>query len=203
MSRGWYIAVEGVDGAGKTTIARQLVERLEAEGRDVRFVREPGGTRTGEAIRRVLLERGGVVAPWTEALLFAAGRAQLAAEVIGPAVGEGAVVISDRTVYSSLAYQGGARGLGIDLVRSVNEAGLQGVWPDLVVLLRMDPAAALAREDTADRISVEGVELQQRVAATYDVLAGREPERFVVVDASQDVDTVVGNVFDAVWKSVQ
>ncbi|HSG80090.1 MAG TPA: dTMP kinase, partial [Acidimicrobiia bacterium] len=147
---GRYVAIEGVDGAGKTTVARHVVAALVTDGLDARFVREPGGTPTGEAIRRVLLDRGGVVAPWAEALLFAAGRSHLAAEVVGPALEAGAIVVSDRTVYSSLAYQGGARGLGIETVRAVNEAGLQGVWPDLVVLLDMEPAAALAREDTAD-----------------------------------------------------
>lgn len=193
-----YVAVEGVDGAGKTTVARRLVDALAADGHDVRFVREPGGTPTGEAIRRVLLDRGGVVAPWAEALLFAAGRSQLAAEVVGPAIEEGAIVVSDRTVYSSLAYQGGARGLGVETVRAVNAAGLQGVWPDLVVLLEMDPAAALAREDTADRISVEGTALQQRVADAYAVLAEQDPDRFVVVDASNPLDEVVDQVVDAV-----
>jgi dTMP kinase len=193
-----YVAVEGVDGAGKTTVARRLVEALAADGLDVRFVREPGGTPTGEAIRRVLLDRGGVVAPWAEALLFAAGRSQLAAEVVGPAIEAGAIVVSDRTVYSSLAYQGGARGLGLETVRAVNAAGLQGVWPDLVVLLEMDPAAALAREDTADRISVEGIALQQRVAAAYGDLAEEDPDRFVVIDASAPLEEVVGQVVGAV-----
>ncbi|MDX1689567.1 MAG: dTMP kinase [Acidimicrobiia bacterium] len=193
-----YVAVEGVDGAGKTTVARRVVEALGATG-DVRFVREPGGTPTGEAIRDVLLDRDGVVAPWTEALLFAAGRAQLAAEVVGPALEAGALVVSDRTVYSSLAYQGGARGLGLGTVRAVNEAGLQGVWPDLVVLLRVDPAEALAREDDADRISVEGLELQRRVADAYEALARAEPDRFVIVDARRPIDDVV----DLVVRSIE
>ena len=192
-----YVAIEGVDGAGKTTVARRVVEALAGE-RDVRFVREPGGTSTGEAIRDVLLDRDGVIAPWTEALLFAAGRAQLAAESVGPALQSGALVVSDRTVYSSLAYQGGARGLGIGTVRAVNEAGLQGVWPDLVVLLRVDPAEALAREDDADRISVEGVALQQRVADAYEALARAESDRFVIIDARRPLDDVVDLVVAAV-----
>jgi dTMP kinase len=189
MSR--YVAFEGVDGAGKTTVARATAAALRDRGYEVVEVREPGGTASGEAIRRILLERGGAVAPWTEALLFAAGRAQLAAEVIGPALDAGKVVVSDRSVYSSLAYQGGARGLGIDLVRGVNEAGLQGVWPGLVVVLRVEPETGLRREDEADRISVEGVGLQQLVAAAYEDLAAAEPERVVVVDAGLPLDTVV------------
>jgi dTMP kinase len=196
MSR--YVAFEGVDGAGKTTVARATATALRDRGYEVVEVREPGGTASGEAIRRILLERGGAVAPWTEALLFAAGRAQLAAEVIGPALDAGKVVVSDRSVYSSLAYQGGARGLGIDLVRAVNEAGLQGVWPGLVVVLRVEPETGLRREDEADRISVEGVGLQQLVAAAYEDLAAAEPERVVVVDAGLSLDTVVAAAVDEV-----
>jgi len=193
-----YVAFEGVDGAGKTSVARAVAAALRDLGHEVVEVREPGGTPAGEAIRRILLERGGAVAPWTEALLFAAGRAQLAAEVIGPALAAGKAVVSDRSVYSSLAYQGGARGLGIDLVRAVNEAGLQGVWPGLVVLLRVDPETGLRREDEADRISVEGIGLQERVAAAYDLLAAAEPDRVVAVDAAPGFDDVVAAALDQV-----
>jgi dTMP kinase len=189
-----YLAVEGVDGAGKTTVTAAVVAALEARGEEVLLVREPGGTPTGEAIRRILLHSDESVAAWTEAMLFAASRAQLAAELVGPALDRGAVVVSDRTVYSSLAYQGGARGLGIDLVRRVNEAGLQGVWPDKVLLLEVDPAAGLDREDGADRISVEGVALQAKVAAAYAVLAAEDPDRFEVVDASLPIDEVIARV---------
>jgi dTMP kinase len=186
-----YAAFEGVDGAGKTTVAGRVAQRLAGCGFDVVAVREPGGTPVGEGIRGILLGRGGVMADWTEALLFAAARAQLAAEVVGPALAAGRVVVSDRSVYSSLAYQGGARGLGIEAVRRVNEAGLAGVWPELVVLLRLDPGRGLAREDEADRISVQGLELQAGVAAAYDRLAADEPDRFVVIDAAADLETVV------------
>jgi dTMP kinase len=191
-----YLAVEGVDGAGKSTVAAAVVRALEAAGEKVLAVREPGGTPTGEAIRRILLHSDESVADWTEAMLFAASRAQLAAELIGPALERGYRVVSDRTVYSSLAYQGGGRGLGTEPVRTVNEAGLRGVWPDTVLLLRVDPAAGLEREDGADRISVEGVHLQQRVADAYDRLAGQDPERFVVVDASVPIDRVVAEALD-------
>jgi dTMP kinase len=200
MSDPRYVAFEGVDGAGKTTVARAVAAGLRDVGYVVLEVREPGGTTAGEAIRRILLERGGAVAPWTEALLFAAGRAQLAAEVIRPALEAGKVVVSDRSVYSSLAYQGGARGLGMDLVRSVNAAGLQGVWPGLVVLLRVPPVVGLRREDEADRISVEGVALQERVAAGYDHLAALEPERVVAVDAGSPLDVVVAASLEEVLR---
>jgi len=195
---GRYLAVEGVDGAGKTTVAWAIVAALEARGEEVLLVREPGGTPTGEAIRHILLHSDDLVAAWTEAMLFAASRAQLAAEVIGPALQAGRIVVSDRTVYSSLAYQGGARGLGIDEVRRVNEAGLAGVWPDLVLLLVVDAAAALEREDAADRISVEGVALQQKVSEAYDLMAAAEPERFRVIDASRPIEDVISDAIAAV-----
>ncbi len=186
-----YVAFEGVDGAGKTTVATRVAERLAARGLDVVTVREPGGTPTGEAIRRILLDLGGVVGDWAEALLFAAARSQLAAEVVGPALAAGRAVISDRSVYSSLAYQGGARGLGIESVRRVNEAGLGGVWPQTVVLLRLDPSRGLAREEETNRISEAGLALQVKVAESYDRLAAAEPDRFVVLDATTGLAAVV------------
>ena len=195
---GRYLAVEGVDGAGKTTVARALVAALQARGEEVLLVREPGGTPTGEAIRHILLHSDDLVAAWTEAMLFAASRAQLAAEVIGPALQAGKIVVSDRTVYSSLAYQGGARGLGIEKVRRVNEAGLQGVWPDRVLLLQVDAVAALEREDAADRISVEGVALQQKVSEAYALVSAGEPERFTVIDSSRPIEDVINDAIAAV-----
>ncbi len=195
---GRYLALEGIEGAGKTTVADRLAGSLRESGRRVVTVREPGGTRTGEGIRDLLLHSEDEMAAWTEALLFAAQRAQLAAEVIGPALAEGAWVVGDRSVYSSLAYQGGARGLGIELVRSVNEAGLCGVWPDLVVLLRIDPDAGLARQAVADRIGAEGAAFQHKVGEAFDVLAAAEPQRFVVVSADHPLDEVVADVLRAV-----
>jgi len=196
-----YLAVEGVDGAGKTTVASAIVAALEDLGHEVLAVREPGGTLTGEAIRRILLHSDDSVAGWTEAMLFAASRAQLAAETVGPALEAGALVVSDRTVYSSLAYQGGARGLGIERVRDVNEAGLQGVWPDKVLLLDVDAAAGLEREDAADRISVEGIALQVRVADAYEQMAEDDPDRFVVIDASRPIDRVITDAIAVVVES--
>ena len=189
-----YVAFEGIDGAGKSTVARLVGDRLMEIGHDVVHVREPGGTRTGEAVREILLGPDAQPGLWAEALLFAAARSQLAHEVVGPALAAGKSVVSDRCVYSSLAYQGAGRGLGVGEVRRVNEAGLQGVWPDTVVLLRVDPERGLAREDETDRISVEGVGLQRLVADAYDRLADAEPERFVVMDAEQEVEKVVSAV---------
>lgn len=186
-----YIAFEGIEGAGKSTVADRVAERLRTGSRRVVSVREPGGTSTGERIRAVLLDGEGSPGHWAEALLFAAARAQLAEEVVGPALAGGSWVVSDRSVYSSLAYQGGGRRLGIDAVRAVNEPGLRGVWPDLVVLLRVDPKAGLERQAVADRIGAEGVEFQQRVAEAFDTLAAAEPDRFAVIDAARPLDEVV------------
>ncbi len=161
-------------------------------------MREPGGTAAGEAIRALLLSHEFRVDPWTEALLLAAARSQLAAEVVRPARARGDWVISDRSVYSSLAYQGGARQLGVTDVRAVNEAGLAGTWPDLVVLLDVAPAVGLSRQQVADRIGAEGVEFQARVAAAFLDLAAAEPDRVVVVDASQSLDTVKSKVAEIV-----
>lgn len=187
---GRYIAFEGVDGAGKSTVAEAVAEQLRADGRQVVTVREPGATAVGEAIREILLHSHDDLVPWAEALLFAAARAQLAEQTLRPLLEAGAWVLSDRSVYSSLAYQGGARELGVDIVRTVNAAGLSGVWPDLVILLDVEPQTGLAREEDTDRIGAEGLALQQRVAATYRELAASDP-RVVSVDGAGDVSSVV------------
>ena len=192
-----YIALEGVDGAGKTSIQDGLRRLLEDAGQEVVCVREPGGTPVGESLREVLLD-GPAVAPWAEAMLFAADRAQLVAEVVRPALARGAWVVSDRSVYSSLAYQGAGRGLGVDRIRVVNEPGLAGAWPDLVVLLAVTPGIGLARQERADRIGSEGSPLLSTVARAFDELARREPERFVVVDAERPLDRVMSDVWAAV-----
>lgn len=196
--RGRYVALEGIEGAGKSTVAAALAGHLERRGIEVVSVREPGGTPTGERIRRVLLDPDGTVDPWSEALLFAAARAQLAAQLVGPALTAGRWVVSDRSVYSSLAYQGGGRGLGVAEVRTANELGLRGVWPELVVLLRVDPALGFRREAVRDRIGGAGIDLQIRVSEAFDTLAAAEPQRFAVVDAAKGIATVVGEVCEIV-----
>ena len=197
MSRGRYIALEGIEGAGKSTIQEFLSAALREDGFEVISVREPGGTSTGEGIRLLLLE-GDDMTPWAEALLFAAQRSQLAVEVIEPALRRGAWVIGDRSVYSSLAYQGGGRGIGIEAVRKVNQAGLGSTWPDLVIVLAVDPEAGLARQDGEDRIGGQGVQFQQRVAGFYAELAAAEPDRVVVVDAGGAVGEVTERVVELV-----
>jgi len=196
VSAGRYVAFEGVEGAGKSTIVAMVASRLIESGEKVVVVREPGGTPIGEGIRDVLLH-GRDMADWTEALLFAAQRAQLADEVIAPALAAGSWVLGDRSVYSSLAYQGGARGLGIERVREVNRAGLGDVWPDMVVLLRLEPGEGLLRERGTDRIGGQGLEFQQRVADAYERLVVAEPIRFLSIDATRPADAVVDEVFTA------
>ncbi len=196
MSAGRYIAFEGVEGAGKSTIAAMVASRLTQAGENVVVVREPGGTPIGEGVRNVLLH-GRDMADWTEALLFAAQRAQLADEVIAPALAAGSWVLGDRSVYSSLAYQGGARGLGIERVREVNRAGLGDVWPDMVILLRLEPGEGLRRERGTDRIGGQGLEFQQRVADAYERLVVAEPIRFLPIDATQPAEAVVDDVVAA------
>ena len=190
-----YIAFEGIEGAGKSTVAEHVGARLEAEGLRVVRVREPGGTAVGESIRQILLSHRLAPEPWTEALLFAASRAQLAAEVVRPALEDGAWVLSDRSVYSSLAYQGAGRRLGIDEVRSVNEPGLLGVWPSMVVLLAVDPDEGLVRQAVGDRIGDEGVDFQQAVADGFAAVAASEPERFVTIDTHVPLDDVVETAY--------
>jgi dTMP kinase len=194
---GHYIALEGIEGTGKSTVAERLAAHLNSTGRPSIVVREPGGTSVGEGIRELLLH-GDHIEPWTEALLFAAQRSQLVAEVVRPALAEGTWVVSDRTVYSSLAYQGGGRRLGVETVRTVNAAGLLGTWPEIVILLELDPAIGLARQAIADRIGAEGVDFQRKVGETFTALAAMEPDVFRIVPADRALDEVVDAVINEV-----
>ena len=205
---GVLITLEGCDGCGKSTQAAILCERLLACGLPTgpasqpgAVVREPGGTPAGEAVRDVLLH-GPHMSPWTEALLYAAARAELVQQVILPELEAGRVLVLDRYVDSSLAYQGFARGLGIDAVLTVNEPGLQGALPDVTLVLDVDPVVALARAGAADRIEAEGLEFQQRVAAGFAALARRFPQRVRLVDGFRDVDLVAADVEAAALEAI-
>lgn len=192
---GRYVALEGGEGAGKTTVARELAALIGAMGEACTIVREPGGTGLGEEIRRILLHEGDM-APWAEAALFAAARAQLVAEVVAPALARGEWVISDRTYYSSLAYQGGARGLGIEEVRRLNEAVLGGCVPDVVAVIDVDPQLGMRRQSVADRIGSEGEAFQRGVRQAYQELASSDP-KVVLVDGSDPPGVIARAILEA------
>ncbi len=192
-----YIALEGGDGSGKSTVAEALGARIETAGGEVVIVREPGGTPMGEVVRALLLDSD-KLDDWAEVFLFAAQRAELARRVVAPALDAGKWVISDRTYYSSIAYQGRGRGLGEDEVRAINERGLGGVVPDHVFVLDVDPETALARQHNADRIGKEGVGFQEKVRAAYLDLAEREPEKVVILDGSLPVGQLVDLITEEV-----
>ncbi|HEV2813729.1 MAG TPA: dTMP kinase [Solirubrobacteraceae bacterium] len=184
------ITIEGLDGAGKTTLARSLGEALDAE-----VLREPGGVELAERIRALVTDPALDVDPKAEALLYAAARAQLVATKVKPLLADGATVILDRFVDSSLAYQGGARGLGIDAVRAMNDFGLA---PDVTFLLRLDPEQARARRSgPEDRLEREPDRFFAAVAAAYDALAEAEPDRFRVLDATLPPDAVLRAALNA------
>jgi dTMP kinase len=191
-SKGVFVVFEGVEGAGKGTQIRLAKEWLGARGADVLVTREPGGTPVGERLREILLSHEtGHVEPKTEALLFAASRAQHVATVIRPALAEGKIVISDRYIDSSVAYQGWARGVGEQDVLTLNVWATQGLFPDLVVLLHLEPEAGLLRSlDEPDRIEMESGEFHAKVADAYLRIAEEHPERFVVIDADGPPETV-------------
>lgn len=191
-----YVAFEGIEGAGKSTVTLRVAEHLRSTGVDVVTVREPGGTSVGERIRRILLEDDDGPAPLAEAALFAASRAQLLHQVVRPALASGAWVLSDRSAYSSLAYQGIGRGLDLDGIRELNNIAIDGLWPSRVVLLRLSLTDGLARQAVDDRIGGEGEAFHRSVADAFDHLAAGEPERFVVVDAAMPIDEVVASAIE-------
>lgn len=206
VATGRLIAFEGVEGAGKSTQAARLADHLRDRGFEVVRTREPGGTPVAEAVRAVLLDSElGAMDDRAEALLYAAARAEHVAKVIAPALDRGAVVITDRYLDSSLAYQGHARGLGIDEVMQVNDWATGATRPDLVVLLDLPVEHGLTRarrrageDGRVDRLEREALAFHEQVAHGFAELAQRSPDRFVVVDADGDVDTVAARVRDAV-----
>jgi dTMP kinase len=187
------ITVEGLDGAGKTTLVAGLSAALEQRGARVVVLREPGGVEVSERIRELLQDPALEIDPRAEALLYAAARAQLVAQQLRPLLDSGATVLLDRFVDSSLAYQGAGRGLGIEEIRQLNAFGTGGLVPDRTLLLRIDPAAGLGRiaDRPADRVEQEDVAFFGAIAAAYDALAAAEPERFAIIDAAQSPESVL------------
>ena len=200
---GRFITLEGGDGAGKTTQAELLSAWLGAHGQTVVRTREPGGTDLGVRIRQMVLHERGHVAPRAEALLYAADRAQHVETVVRPAIARGDVVLQDRYIDSSVAYQGVARGLGAEQVRSVSEWAADGLAPDLTILLDLDVTlgrarVAAARGDTFDRLESEAAAFHESVRQAFLAMADAEPARFLVVDAAAPTDAVQ----DAVRRAV-
>lgn len=197
---GIFITLEGVDGAGKSTQCALLCAALEQTGYEVVRLREPGGTAVGERIRTLLLDPSVSLDPLCELLLYEAARAQLVNEVIKPALMRGAAVVSDRFFDSTIAYQGHARGLGAELVASVNAIACGNVNPDRTIVLDLDPVEALRRashDHDADRIEREGLAFQQRVHEGFTWAAAHDPNRLRVISALGDIEEVWGRMRDA------
>jgi dTMP kinase len=195
MARGRLITIEGLDGAGKTTLAALLVDALGRRGVDARALREPGGVELAERVRTLVKDPGLRVSARAEALLYAAARAQLVEEAVRPLLGAGMWVVLDRFIDSSLAYQGAGRGLDVDAVRAVNLFGTGGLTPDRTLLLRIAPAAGRARQhgrgETPDRLEREGEGFFNAIAGAYEGLAEAEPERIRALDASEAPEEVL------------
>ena len=191
-----FVTFEGLDGSGTTTQAELLRQHLEEAGRDVVLTREPGGTELGERIRELVLG-GAEISPWAEAALFAAARAELVATVIQPALERGADVVCDRYLDSSLAYQGIARGLGVDRVLALNVNAIRGILPDVTFLLLVDPEEARRRSGPpGDRIEREGDAFLREVDKAYRELGSAFAGRITTIDASKPADEVAKEVRD-------
>lgn len=208
MCKGFFITFEGIEGAGKSTVARAVQQRLESAGAPCILVREPGGSPLAERIREMLLDpRHRGLSPRAELLLYLASRAQLVDEIIRPALARGTNVICDRFMDASVAYQGWARGLGEELVERLNAFAVDGIVPQRTFLLDLDVAAGFGRgperressgERARDRLELEDRAFHERVREGYLRLAGREQGRIVVIDAlaplEEVVETVIGNL---------
>lgn len=196
---GLFITIEGGEGVGKSTQMRLLAERLVALGIPVLTTREPGGTAVGDRVRELLLDPASVIAPVTELLLYEASRAELVAQVIGPALQRGESVVCDRFFDSTTAYQAYGRGLDLETVRTLNLAATSGLVPDVTILLDMelDEAMERATREGADRIESASRDFHERVIAGFRALAGSEPGRWIVVDAAGAPEQVAERVWSA------
>jgi dTMP kinase len=190
-----FVSLEGVDGSGKSTQAGLLAAAL---GPETLQIREPGGTEAAERIRELLADPALEIDAFAELLLFLAARADVLARVVRPALEGGRTVVADRFADSSVAYQGGARGLGTSHVLSLVDTAIDGLWPDLTLLLRIDPEVGLGRAEGDDRFEAEGLDLQRAVAEAYDEIAQIASDRVVVIDANGTVEEVHARVMEAV-----
>jgi len=206
MYQGIFITFEGSEGSGKTTQAQMLKDYLEKRSKEVILVREPGGTPVGEKLREILLESGEEIeiAPVTEALLFAADRAQLVSKVVRPALERGSIVIGDRFIDSSLAYQGVARGCGLEAVKNLNEWATDGLEPNLTLFLDLPVAEGLARVSKVepDRIESEKIEFHENVRSGYSMLQKIFSYRYTVINASGTAEEVHSLVISEVDKTI-
>jgi dTMP kinase len=202
VARGRLITIEGLDGAGKSTLARSLADELTARATDVQLLREPGGVELSERIRALVKDPALRVHPRTEALLYAAARAQLVHERVAPLLDAGALVLLDRFVDSSLTYQGAGRSLGVEQVRAINLFATGAVSPDRTLLLRISPASARSRARARalepDRLEREGEDFFATISSAYDELARAEPTRIRVIDAEQAPARVLADALAAI-----
>lgn len=199
-----FITLEGPEGSGKTSAIESAVQKLQEMGYEIVRTREPGGTPIAEQIRNVILDKANTnMDPRTEALLYAASRRQHLVEKVWPAIKEGKIVICDRYLDSSLAYQGGARGLGIDNVLNVNLFATENTWPDLTLLFDIKPEEGLKRiaanaSREVNRLDLEKIEFHQKVRESFLYLAKQYPERYIVIDASKSREEVAKDTLDAI-----
>lgn len=199
-----FITLEGPEGSGKTTAVETAVKKLMEMGYEIVRTREPGGTPIAEEIRNVILDKANTAMdPRTEALLYAASRRQHLVEKVWPALKEGKIVICDRYLDSSLAYQGGARGLGVDNILNINLFATENTWPDLTLLFDIKPELGLERiaknaDREVNRLDLEKIEFHNKVRQTFLDLSKRYPERFVVIDASQSREKVAEDTLQAI-----
>ena len=199
-----FITLEGPEGSGKTTAVEAAVKKLEEMGYQIVRTREPGGTPISEQIRNVILDKGNTAMDGrTEALLYAASRRQHLVEKVWPALKEGKIVICDRYLDSSLAYQGGARGLGIEEVLNINLFATENTWPDLTLLFDIKPEIGLARINAnsnreVNRLDLEKIEFHNKVRESFLALAKRFPDRYVIIDASKSRDEVAKVTMEAI-----
>ena len=182
-----YLAFEGIDGSGKSSLIKGLSEVLSNQQVENKVVREPGGTKVGEGVRELLLSHDYEVDALTEALLFCSQRSQLVSEVIKPEINKGTKILSDRSAYSSVAYQGVGRGLGYETIYQLNDIAVNSFWPEKVVLLDIDPKISLSRQKIADRIGSDKVDFFNKVREGYLRLAEQFDNNFLIINAEEDL----------------